>query len=912
MALSGWNPNNKLKLTLDGSKIDTDLTNFPVNITLSSVTGINGFDATAVFDELIIISGTKNIAITDSDDNQLYTEIERWDWDNEKANLWVKVPTIVSGTDTDLYLYYDATVSGNTTYIGDTGDAAAKSVWDSNFKAVWHMAQDPNGDVVDAIKDSSSNAYHATPSGSMVTADLVDAKIGKGIDFDGNDDYLSPGDVSMDFGTGGLTLEVIFKSANLGVIRDILWRHDDLNAHDPLIYFRLTATGNIEIYVRGQTNTGSNLNIISSTANYDDNALHHAAAVFDDPNDSGFIMIDGVNDGSQGSKTTTDIDFGQADLQIARLFQGWVPSDAEYFNGILDEIRISDIARSAAWLKATYYSNWDDFIVFQEEAPTTTWLTGWANRLQLTIDYTKINNILIDFPVNITLSSGTGQTGFDATAVFDELITISGTKNIAMTTKDGISQCYMEIERWDWGNEQANLWTKVPIVRSDEDTILYLYYDATVSGNTTYVGNTDETPAQNVWDDNFVGVWHMAQDPNGDVVDAIKDSTDNVHHGTPAGTMTTADLVDGRIGKAIDFDGTDDEISLGTNAALDLTSAFTYEAIFKTSTGANAQDIITKFDENGADFQMELHINVADGSVASNIYNSVLTAVNCNTNDGLGGSFDNNIYYYVAINIDISGDGRSRLFMDGVLNVTSATSITDINSLAATPTNIGERYNAAANIHMAGILDEIRISNIKRSDIWIKATYYSNWDDLITFSEEVAVTFIFSNPIPVDLSTVYGVTQQLYLTTTVTGSEPSYNYDATFYDAYDDSIIGSTTSGSASGQTVNELMTTVSATDYQWYVTAVSSGTEDTSSTYTFTNKFLCEGQTQISDVPASGVPVRLYRRSTGEYIGGATSAGVNGTFQIETDYNEYHYIVGLYTSDDTNAILHDWLIPSN
>jgi len=75
---------------------------------------------------------------------------------------------------------------------------------------------------------------------------------------------------------------------------------------------------------------------------------------------------------------------------------------------------------------------------------------------------------------------------------------------------------------------------------------------------------------------------------------------------------------------------------------------------------------------------------------------------------------------------------------------------------------------------------------------------------------------------------------------------------------------------------------------------------------------FLCTGQTQINDVPASGIPVRLYRRSTGEYVGGVVSSGVSGTFEIETDYNEYHYAIALYTSDDTNAIIADWLIPDN
>jgi hypothetical protein len=41
-----------------------------------------------------------------------------------------------------------------------------------------------------------------------------------------------------------------------------------------------------------------------------------------------------------------------------------------YLDGKLDEFRISDIPRTQAWSKATYYSNFDDFVRFgSEETP---------------------------------------------------------------------------------------------------------------------------------------------------------------------------------------------------------------------------------------------------------------------------------------------------------------------------------------------------------------------------------------------------------------------------------------------------------------------------------------------------------------------------------------------------------------
>jgi len=188
------------------------------------------------------------------------------------------------------------------------------------------------------------------------------------------------------------------------------------------------------------------------------------------------------------------------------------------------------------------------------------WLTGFNNRLKLIIQPDNVDNSLSDFPVMVYLSSDSGKNGFDATDVFDELGDVNN-KKIAITKNDGTTQCSVEIEYWDATEEKAVLWTKVPIVYSSVDTNLYLYYDATTSGNTTYVGDTGDSAAQNVWDDNFVGVWHMAQDPSGGS-GCILDSTSNTNHGDTTGTMNSGDLIDGQIGKALDMDGSDDSIAI--------------------------------------------------------------------------------------------------------------------------------------------------------------------------------------------------------------------------------------------------------------------------------------------------------------------------------------------------------------
>ena len=54
------------------------------------------------------------------------------------------------------------------------------------------MNEDPSGGS-DCIVDRTSNSNDGTPGGTMLTEDLVDANIGKGIDFDGTDDNVNTG-----------------------------------------------------------------------------------------------------------------------------------------------------------------------------------------------------------------------------------------------------------------------------------------------------------------------------------------------------------------------------------------------------------------------------------------------------------------------------------------------------------------------------------------------------------------------------------------------------------------------------------------------------------------------------------------------------------------------------------------------
>jgi len=153
----------RIKLTIDHTKIDADLSWFPVTVFLTSSQGaevFTEFDADEDFDR---------IAFTTSDgETQLYADCELFDVSERKAIYHVSKTgwTVSSSTDTDIYLYYDNTAGHNTTYISKSGGTAAQSVWDSNFEAVYHMA-----DGIDIGSPATNRSNHAGRTQTYINKD---------------------------------------------------------------------------------------------------------------------------------------------------------------------------------------------------------------------------------------------------------------------------------------------------------------------------------------------------------------------------------------------------------------------------------------------------------------------------------------------------------------------------------------------------------------------------------------------------------------------------------------------------------------------------------------------------------------------------------------------------------------------
>lgn len=358
---------------------------------------------------------------------------------------------------------------------------------------------------------------------------------------------------------------------------------------------------------------------------------------------------------------------------------------------------------------------------------TNYWMSGWAKRVKLTIDQNDIDSALSNFPILVYLSTSSGRNNDDVSFVFDELQSDANRKKIAVTTFDGITQCYVEIEKWDDANEEAWLWVKVPSISSSMDTDLFLYYDSTHADNTVYVGDPNSTPAENVWDGNFKLVTHMQDDPD---TSHVRDSTSNNNDGTKSWWGQPAVTTNGQIDDAQDFDGFNDYIRRGSTPSLNLPTAFTISTWLYFEGNPDYEYVVVRNTSTTGDAQYGAYIRSPQTGGNWGI------VINGSITDIVNRTWAMNTWTYVVWTWDGS---NIRCYFNGGLDGTPVAYSGPLTN-QGNWFNIGRRSASFDGNSSSGLfngrIDEVRVSNIYRGAAWIKASYETQRDHLLDFGSE--------------------------------------------------------------------------------------------------------------------------------------------------------------------------------
>jgi len=385
-------------------KIETaNQTDFPVLIYISAACGVgDAYDASCVFDELESDDNKLKIAVTLGETTECSVEIEKWDDANEQAWLWVKVPSVSYEADTPLYLYYDKNhaastkdnSAGNKVGLCADGSAATHAVWDANFKMVQHLAETGGDETarVDSTSEDSDLTMHD------ITDPSVAGKIGVADDFEAaNTDYADRGDdATLDLGT--YTLEAWVKPESHTAHGTITEKREGAeNDYYCNWNVQLRNTGAILFF--HSDGAANNATTVLTTV-LSDGTWYYLAGVYDAANDDFILYKDAA---VADSDLNEAVDPYTGGVQTTKLGRG-SDLNAYYFDGIIDEFRISSNARSAAWLKASYYSGDDNLLTWgSEETGAQAYEKSLYDTLTMTDSLTSkaIGKALID-TLNLT------------------------------------------------------------------------------------------------------------------------------------------------------------------------------------------------------------------------------------------------------------------------------------------------------------------------------------------------------------------------------------------------------------------------------------------------------------------------------------------------------------------------------
>lgn len=177
------------------------------------------------------------------------------------------------------------------------------------------------------------------------------------------------------------------------------------------------------------------------------------------------------------------------------------------------------------------------------------WLGTYAKRRRIKFPAATVSETVSDIPTPIYINSSCGTNDEDFTDIFTDLG--ASYLKIAVTDSDGTSQMYVEIEVWDHSNGYAAIWVNSAThTFTTAEKFLYIYYDSTQSDNSTYVGVSRSTPAENVWGDTDEFVYLMNSTPSG--TDSVLDSSPNHNDGTSY-TLDSSDMITDEYGAGYFF-----------------------------------------------------------------------------------------------------------------------------------------------------------------------------------------------------------------------------------------------------------------------------------------------------------------------------------------------------------------------
>lgn len=329
-----WDANWQYRkaITIDPSKVSMDQTDFQVLIDVVDADLVG--KAQSDGDDIVFVS---------LDNAKLSQEIESYDSSTGHLVAWVRIPYVSSTTYTTFYMYYGNSLSENQQDLG--------AVWSSTSVMVLHLDEE-----TEIQYDSTSNGNNATPFNGVIqgVVGLID-----GSDtFDGANDYLqvAHSDTLSGF-TEALTASFWIRFQDVSRRQTILNKYN--NGAGQRAWYVEYQTGRLGFFASQDGTTYKEWHAsFTPTAG----AWYFVTVVWQANSILKFYVngIQLVTTGDTAALAAINNNIGQP------LYVGRCPFDStRYLNGGLDEIRVSNTARSSSYVLTSYTNQKDPGIFYQ-------------------------------------------------------------------------------------------------------------------------------------------------------------------------------------------------------------------------------------------------------------------------------------------------------------------------------------------------------------------------------------------------------------------------------------------------------------------------------------------------------------------------------------------------------------------
>jgi hypothetical protein len=377
------------------------------------------------------------------------------------------------------------------------------------------------------------------------------------------------------------------------------------------------------------------------------------------------------------------------------------------------------------------------------------WNRNWNYRKQITIDHTLVEKELTNFPVLVQTTS------------LDFVNHVQNDGDDFVFTNDDNIQLNHEIESYNSTTGSLTAWVNITLLSDLTDTTFWLYY-----------GNPFCDDQQNIhgtWDSQYQGVWHLNNNPSGYIYDSTTYGNDGICHGS----MDASDLITGRIGPCLIFDGTNDYVSITDSPSLKPTN-LTLSAWFCPQQIKNGEFISKASYDTWYNADGKTYAFNANGDATTAEFE--IDADNQNTQIGQYPMLVNNWCYLTLTFNTITQIGS--FYANGNLRDSKVCHSSVLWYYKPWDLNLGACRYGTGDTHVLNNffnckLDEIRVMNIPIDPDWV-ATEYNNQNDPASFmsigNEEkldlphVNFTYTPANPVTttlisfIDCSTVTNAT----------------------------------------------------------------------------------------------------------------------------------------------------------